>query len=153
MKTLHIGHFNIHKVAACRYFHDVLDVMHIKMKPFIQWPDRDVLRLTMPASFRKFFKKCAVIIDCTEIFVERPSNLLARAQVWSNYKHHSTVKVLIGITPQGTISYVSSCAGGRMSDKEIVEKSTLHGQLSFARYKKSLSIAYQFLFYIFLIDR
>ena len=45
--------------------------------------------------------------------------------MWSNYKHHSTIKFLIGISPQGTISYLSECAGGRMSDKEIVENSTL----------------------------
>lgn len=35
------------------------------------------------------------------------------------------MKFLIGITPQGTISFVSECAGGRMSDKEIVERSPL----------------------------
>ena len=58
-----------------------------------------------------------------EVFIERLSDLLARAQVWSNYKHHSTVKFLIGITPQGTISFVSECVGGRMSDKDITEKS------------------------------
>jgi len=29
---------------------------------YIKWPDRDILRLTMPASFTKFFKKCAVMI-------------------------------------------------------------------------------------------
>ena len=51
--------------------------------------------------------------------MERPTNLLARAQVWSNYKHHSILKFLIGITLQ----YVSRCVGGRMSD--IVEQSTL----------------------------
>ena len=66
-----------------------------------------------------------MIIDCTEVFIERPSDLLASAQVWSNYKHHSTVKFLIGITPQGTISFVSKCAGGCMSDKEITEKSRI----------------------------
>ena len=66
-----------------------------------------------------------MIIDCSEVFMERPSDLLARGQVWSNYKHHSTLKFMIGITPQGTISYVSSCVGGRMSDKEIVENSSL----------------------------
>ena len=38
--------------------------------------------------------------------------------------HHSTIKFLI-ITPQGTISYVSHCAVGRISDKEIVEQSDL----------------------------
>ena len=32
--------------------------------------------------------------------MESPSDLLARAQVWRNYKHHSTEKVLIGITEQ-----------------------------------------------------
>ena len=74
----------------------------------------------MPTSFRNFFKKCAVIIDCTEVFVERPKDLLARVQVGSNYKHHSTIKFMIGITAQGTISYVSKCASGRMSDKQIV---------------------------------
>ena len=79
--------------------------------------------MTMPMSFRRFFKKCCVIIDCTEVFIKRPSDLLTRAQVWSNYKHHSTVKFLIGITPQGTISFISKCAGGRISDKEITEQS------------------------------
>ena len=32
---------------------------------------------------------------------------------------------MIGITPQGTISYILECVGGRMSDKEIVEQSSL----------------------------
>lgn len=76
-------------------------------------------------SFRKFFKKCCVIIDCTKMFMERPTDLLARAQVWSNYKHDSTIKFLIGITPQETISFLSTCVEGRMSDKEITEQSRL----------------------------
>ena len=115
--------FGIHPSTVSRNFR-VLDVMAIKTSHLIKWPDRDTLYMTMPMLFRKFFKKCCVIIDCSEIFIERPSDLLARAQVWSQYKHHSTVK-FIGITPQGTISYVSNCVGGRMSDKEIVEQSTL----------------------------
>lgn len=123
------GRIGVHQTTISRNFHKVLDVMAVRLAFLIQWPDPIVLRATMPMSFRKFFKKCCVIIDCTEIFVERPLNLLARAQVWSHYKHHSTVKVLLGITPQGTISFVSECVGGRMSDKEIVEQSKLIDKL------------------------
>ena len=42
--------------------------------------------------------RCVVIIDCFEVFIDRPTNLLARAQTYSQYKHHNTVKYLIGIT-------------------------------------------------------
>ena len=113
--------FGVHRSTVSRNFHRILNIAVAKSSFLIKWPERDMLRLTVPVSFRRFLKKCCIIIDCTEIFMERPSDLLARAQVWSNYKHHSTVKFLIGITPQESISFVSKCAGGRMSDKEITE--------------------------------
>lgn len=76
----------------------------------------------MPIQFRKQFgKKCAVIIDCFEVFIERPSNLKARAETGSSYKHHNTIKFLIGTTPQGTVCYISNTWGGRASDKQIKE--------------------------------
>ena len=121
--------YGVHKSTVFRHIHKVLDILYVCTRDLIKWHDRETLRLTMPTSFKKFFGKCAVIIDCSEVFMERPSNLLARAQVWSNYKHHSTIKFLIVITPQGTISYISLCVGGRMSDKEIVEKSGLINHL------------------------
>ena len=62
------------------------------------------------------------IIDCSEIFIARPKNLTARAQIWSNYKHNNTWKYLIGITPAGAISFLSLGWGGRVLDKQITKE-------------------------------
>ena len=70
-----------------------------------------------------------VVIDCFEVFIDRPTNLLARAQTFSSYKHHNTIKVLIGITPQGTISFISQAWGGRTSDKYLTENCGLLDKL------------------------
>ena len=121
--------FKVHNSTISRVFLRVIDVLHTKLKPLIRWPDRNSLKKTMPMSFQKHFPSCVVIIDCFEIFLDRPTSLLARAQTYSSYKHHNTVKYLIGITPQGTVSFISKGWGGRTSDKYITEHYTLYSNL------------------------
>ena len=76
------------------------------------WPERERLWNTMPVCFQYAFgKKVTVVIDCFEVFIERPSNLLATAQTFSSYKHHyknNTIKIVIGISPQGSMFFVRS---------------------------------------------
>jgi len=92
----------------------------------LKWPERKQLIETTPLSFRGLFKtKVAVIVDCFEVYIQCPTNLKARAQTWSSYKHHNTVKFLIGISPQGVISFISKAWGGRASDKYFTDNCNL----------------------------
>lgn len=115
--------FDVSLPTVSRTFTAWLSVMDARLSPLIRWPERDELWRTMPMCFQfAFGKKTTIIIDCFEVFIERPSNLLARAQTFSNYKHHNTVKILIGITPQGSICFTSKAWGGRTSDKYLTER-------------------------------
>ena len=56
--------------------------MRARLDFLIQWPERGELRKIMPLVFRQNFGLgVAVIIDCFKMFIDRPSSLIARAQV------------------------------------------------------------------------
>jgi len=73
---------NIHVATVSRILRKWISIMSTRLTPCcIIWPERDDLRKTMPLCFKQSFgSKVAVIIDCFEVFVERPSNLMARAE-------------------------------------------------------------------------
>ena len=97
--------------------------MYIHLKFLIKWLSQEVCCANMPQVFKDLYPRTRCIIDCSEIFIERPYSYQARAQTYSNYKKHNTVKFLIGISPCGAISYLSKCWGGRATDKCITMNS------------------------------
>jgi hypothetical protein len=99
-------------------------------RSLVVWLPRDAIRDNLPISFAKAkHTNCRVVIDCTEVFIERMKSLNNQATTWSDYKHHNTNKFLIGIAPNGYITFLSKCYGGRASDKFITNDSGFYDLL------------------------
>jgi len=94
-----------------------------ELEPLLIWPSRNKIRGTLSDCFKRLHPKVRTIIDCSEIFFDTPSALDVQSCMWSDYKHHCTVKFLVAITPNGAITWISPLYGGRASDIHIVRDS------------------------------
>lgn len=103
------------------------DLLYRKLSQLPIWPSRRLIDKYMPEPFKNEppYDKTRVILDCTEIFIQRPGSSDVQQLTYSSYKSHNTAKALIGITPNCFISFISPLQPGRLSDKEIVNRSGL----------------------------
>ena len=93
------GRFDIiaHKILIS--FYNLDKIIEQVVKKFSCLP-REAIRDNLPEAFIKTGNnKCQVILDCAEGFIERPKSLYCRAAAWSDYKHHNSIKFLVGISP------------------------------------------------------
>ncbi|XP_033977720.1 uncharacterized protein LOC117475554 [Trematomus bernacchii] len=66
--------FHMSKSSVVRMFNNTLDVMYVRLSPLIFWPSKDQIQVSLPMCFRDNFSNCTSIIDCFEMFVEKPKN-------------------------------------------------------------------------------
>ena len=90
-----------------------------ELENLIVWTSKKQVKATLPDCFKRLYPKVRTIIDCSEIFFDTPSTLDVQALLWSDYKHHCTVRFLTGITPNGGVSWISPLYGERASDIHI----------------------------------
>jgi len=84
------------------------------------WTSQDLTHYYAPVDFKLKFPTTRVIVDGTEIPIKKTANPISQRATFSTYKNRNTVKVVIGSTPGGLISYLSPAYGGATSDRQII---------------------------------
>lgn len=115
--------FGLSCATVSRIFTTWINFLYLKLKEIPLWSPRDVIASNMPKCFKDLYPTTRVIIDATEIYVEKPSLPDLQQMTYSNYKNNNTFKALIGISPSGAITFISNLYSGSISDKELTRKS------------------------------
>ncbi|XP_055999711.1 uncharacterized protein LOC125664666, partial [Ostrea edulis] len=117
--------FQISEGTFSKYFSTWICLPWQELKCLNPFPSRDIIQRTMPSLFKTKYPSARVIIACTEILIQKPSSPDNQSLTFSNYKHHTTAKFLIGISPSGVITFVSDGWPGKTSERELAISSGL----------------------------
>lgn len=121
---IHLSYiFNASEGTISNTFNTWINFMYIRLGSICIWPTREQVQKIMPESMKQHFANTRCIIDCLEIKVAVPTSLRLHKMLYSDYKSHTTVKILVGIAPGGGFTFISSAYPGSISDKNIVVKS------------------------------
>ena len=117
--------FRVSEGTVTNTFITWINFMYVKFGSICIWPYSLAVKQKLPHSMKEKFPNVRCIGDCVEFKVAVPSSLTLHKMLYSDYKSHTTVKVLVGIVPGGGFSFVSSAFPGSISDKNITVKSVL----------------------------
>ena len=93
----------IHVLPSCK----LLQLHYLQFTDLMtSIPSRDKNKLSAPSSFSQF-GSCRVVIDCTDIEVATPGLMSQQNATYSNYRGMHSFKVIVGVAPNGVITYVS----------------------------------------------
>ena len=125
-KRFNVSRTTIHNIFMT-YLHALNEILYDGMMKTI--PSLAKNGGSLPESYANF-TNCRIIIDCTEFKITTPRrDLNAAAASYSNYKHNLTGKFLIGVAPNGSITFVSEGFPGNTSDKMVTDQCGVLNQL------------------------
>ena len=121
--------FNCILLTSCTdIFYSMLTKLVAIMKASIKPVSYEEIQNNMPSCF-KGFEETAVVLDCSEVHIQRLKCAACRIKIYSQYKSDFTFKFMTGVTPGGMLTFVSKAYGGRASDKAIFEQSNFINSL------------------------
>lgn len=118
-------YFGVNPAKVSGIFEHTINVMYCRLVPgLVVWPERSMLRQTLPDLFRNnYFERTLCIIDCFEIHIEKRSDLSASAQCYSTYKSANTMKYLLAVSPHGSVTFISNGWPGHTSNTFVMDNS------------------------------
>ena len=114
--------FGLPKSTVSRYIITWTNFIYLKLSCVPIWPTKETIVKTMPNCFKETYPNTRVVIDCTELFCQKPSSLTIQSSLFPHYEHHIIYKGLVGISPSGAITFVSELFDYSISDLEIVTR-------------------------------
>lgn len=115
--------FKISETTVSKITKTWIKFLRFEFGPLITLPERKVIKYYSPLAFKELYPDVVIVVDCTEVEMERPSALNNQSACYSSYKSRPTMKALLGITPSGVLAFISDFFPGSASDKEITERS------------------------------
>ena len=115
--------FNVSVSTISRIWKTWIAFLYLQFKEIPMWPSREMVNAHMPKCFKDAYPSTRVILDATEIRIQKPTLSEFQQMNFSNYKNTNTYKVLIGISPSGVITFVSKVYPGAISDTDLTIKS------------------------------
>lgn len=115
--------FKCSPATVSRIFTSWINFLYLRLGSLNIWPHREIIIRNATDEFRKQYPNTIAIIDCVELKIETPSSRKRQSQTYSNYKSTNTFKCLVGTDSRGSIMFVSHLYTGRISDKEICQRS------------------------------
>ena len=97
-----------------------INFLYMKLKELPLWPPKELVERNMPREFKRKYPNTRDVLDATEIYIEQPH---LQQMTFSSYKNDNTFKALVGISPDGVITFVSTLFPGSISDKSLTRKS------------------------------
>ena len=118
--------FHVKRQTLSKVFKTWLQLMFLKFKELESrmFVSSALLPKPLPLAFKnRFLKLTRCVIDCSELFLESSKDFKEQGNTYSQYKSHTTAKVLIAVAPSGSAMFVSDCFEGSISDRGITIRS------------------------------
>ena len=100
-----------------------MNFLYLKLKEVPLWAPKALVQANMQKQFKRMYSTTRVVVDATEIYIQKPHLPWLQRMTFSSYKNSNNYKTLVGISHEGVITFVSLLFPGSISDKELTRQS------------------------------